>query len=313
MIEVLKAKPIMTGEKAESYLGELLGDGDYIKLIDYDCDLFCEETGVLLAKFRKNQIPMEMIKRSYSSFSEAATPTSNRGVSAGKMSGNKTRVLRHKKDGTISKTNTAKVVNSGIIGYFDRTMRSPYCRTTAFTGAKIEKWNRCLPIIKRVSGLYQELVPEKWALQKDWIERTSQDFVIKDTVFTTVTVNKNWQTAVHTDKGDLTDGFGNLVVLRRGKYTGGYFVLVKWGVAFNLQNGDVLFTDVHQVHGNTPIKKLTEDAERISLVMYYRENMIVCGSEEEELEAAKGRTSLKGLNTITIGSTGEYPSEESEK
>lgn len=295
-MKTLFVKPIMSEEKASSYLGEMLSDNDYTFLIDYDCDVFCEESGELLAKFRRKKIPIEMIKTSYSSFSEAAVPTGNRGVSAGKINGDKTRYLREKRDGTISKTNLAKEVNSGIIGYFDRTMRAPYCRTTSYTGNKIEKWNKTIPIIKKVSNLFEELVPEKYKIQKDWCDKTSQDWIIDGTVFTTVTVNKNWQTAVHTDKGDLTDSFGNLVVLRKGKYIGGYFVLIRWGVAFNMQNGDVLFTDVHKPHGNTPIHKLNENAERISLVMYYRENMIVCGDNEEELKLAKSRKNLKNLN-----------------
>lgn len=295
-MEIVRVKPLMTEEKASKFLGEMLSENDYVKLVDYDCDVFCEETGVLLAKFRKKKIDIDLLRFSYDSFSQAATPTNNRGVSAGKMDGGGTRVFRKKKDGTLSKSNLAKAVNSGIIGYYDRSMRAPFCRTTSYTAREVEGWNKCMPVIKKVSELFKELVAEKWEIQKEWCDKTSQDFVIKDTVFTTVTVNKNWQTAVHTDKGDLGESFGNLVVLRKGKYTGGYFVLVRWGVAFNLQNGDILFTDVHQAHGNTPIRKLTEDAERISLVMYYRENMIVCGSTEDELELARTRKSLEGLN-----------------
>lgn len=295
-MKVIKVKPVMTDEKAESFLGELLGDNDYNILIDYDCDVYCEETGILLAKFRKGQIPLNYIKESYLSFQAAAQPSTNRGMSSGKRQDGVTGFFLEKKDGTLSKSRVADPVNSGIIGYWDRSPRTPYCRTTAYTAQNFEKWVKCLPIVKLVSKKYEELIPDKWLIQKEWVEKTNPDFVIKDTVFTTVTVNKNWQTAVHTDKGDLTSTFGNLVVLRKGKYMGGYFVLVKWGVAFNLENGDILFTDVHKPHGNTPIKKLTTNAERISLVMYYRENMINCGSAEEEIYIAKRRTSRAGLN-----------------
>jgi hypothetical protein len=295
-MKVLKVAPIMTQDKADTYLGTLLGDKDYDMLINYDCDIFCADTNRLLVKFRKKQIGLDMIKDAYTSYSEAATITANRGISAGKREDGVTGYMREKKDGTISKTRVATPVNSGIIGFYDRTMRAPYCRTTSYTANKFKKWEKCLPIVKLVSDKYRELVPDKWDIQKSYVDKTSPDFVVKDTVFTTVTVNKNWQTAVHTDKGDLEEGFGNLVVLRKGKYTGGYFVLVKWGIAIDLQNGDILFTDVHQTHGNTPIKKLTEGAERISLVMYYRTNMIVCGSAEEEITEAKSRKSLKGLN-----------------
>jgi hypothetical protein len=139
-------------------------------------------------------------------------------------------------------------------------------------------------------------MPENYMLQRDVADSTSKDFVIHNTAFTTVTVNRNWQTAVHTDKGDFENGFGNLVVLRKGRYTGGHFVMPKWGVAFDLQNCDLLLADVHQLHGNTPIHKIDEDAKRVSLVMYYRKNMVACGTADEEMVIAKNRKLGDKLN-----------------
>ena len=63
----------------------------------------------------------------------------------------------------------------------------------------------------------------------------------------------------------------------------------KWGVAFDIQNCDLLLVDVHQWHGNTPITKIDENATRVSLVMYYRSNMIHCGTAEQEYEIVKNR------------------------
>ena len=139
-------------------------------------------------------------------------------------------------------------------------------------------------------------MPEHYKLQREEADKTSKDFVITNTAFTTVTVNSNWQTAVHTDAGDFENGFGNLVALRSGRYTGGYFVVPKWGVAFDLQQCDLLLVDVHQWHGNTPINLIDEDAKRISLVMYYRKNMISCGTAREEIEKAKKRKIGTSLN-----------------
>ncbi len=70
----------------------------------------------------------------------------------------------------------------------------------------------------------------------------------------------------------------------------------KWGVAFDLQNCDLLLVDVHQWHGNTPIQKIDQDAVRVSLVMYYRKNMISCGTSEEEVNIAKRRVLGSKLN-----------------
>ena len=109
-----------------------------------------------------------------------------------------------------------------------------------------------------------------------------------------MTVNKNWQTAVHQDAGDFPDGLGNLTVLEAGDYTGGYFCLPQYRVAVDVRNYDCLLADVHTWHGNTPIIPVKPGRRfvRLSLVMYYRNDMIFCGSVEEELARAK-----KGIRT----------------
>ena len=120
------------------------------------------------------------------------------------------------------------------------------------------------------------------------IKKTSKDFYIKGTVFTTITINKNFRTAIHTDKGDLKEVFGNLGVLQAGDYTGAYTILPKYGVGVDVRSCDIAFFDVHELHGNTEIKPIG-NAERISIVAYFREKMTECGSAEEELERIKNK------------------------
>ena len=298
MARIFNIKPRLDDDQARKLAGVLLSENDYNTLITYDADVYCADTGKCVAKFRKKVIPNNIAKNAYESLKGAATPTNNRPYSGGETNekGHTTQ-YRRKKDGTISKTNQAMTsVNSGIIGYFDRNARFPYCRQTAFNEKEFSKFKKAYPIIKFVDTKYAELMPEHYERQRKVADETSQDFVIRDTAFTTVTVNSNWQTAVHTDKGDFEKGFGNLVALRKGRYTGGYFVLPKWGVAFDLQNCDLLLCDVHQWHGNTPINKIDEDAKRVSLVMYYRKNMIACGSAEEEADIVKRREKGTSLN-----------------
>lgn len=295
--KTIKLKPTLTDEDVNKLKGALLSEKDYNTLITYDADVYCEETGKTIAKFRKKVIPSNIAQAAFDNLKGAAKPTNNRGIGAGEKENGKFQKRSIKQDGTISNTARALTdVNSGIIGYFDRNARFPYCRQTAFNEKEFSKFKKAYPIIKFVDRAYAELMPDEYALQRAVADETSDDFVIRDTAFTTVTVNKNWQTAVHTDKGDFEKGFGNLVALRKGRYVGGYFVVPKWGVAFDLQNCDLLLVDVHQWHGNTPIQKIDEDAMRISLVMYYRKNMIHCGTADEEVEIAKRRKAGTKLN-----------------
>ena len=99
-----------------------------------------------------------------------------------------------------------------------------------------------------------------------------------------MTVNNNYPTGVHTDKGDLDEGYSCLMALRRGEYTGGNLVFPEYRVSVNMKEGDLLLMDAHQWHGNTNIVKGSEDAERISLVLYYRTDMMFCGTMEAEAE-----------------------------
>ena len=206
------------------------------------------------------------------------------GLTIGEINGNRFKPL--KKDGTLSNSPKAKQVNSGIIGYADRYARIPYCRTTEFTYKHFEQYKKSLPYIRYISNLFKKYVPERWAKQKEQWDLTNDDFKIKDTVFTTVTVNKNFRTASHYDAGDLEEGFGNLAVLQTGDYTGGYTVMPKYGIGLNVRNFDLALFDVHELHGNTEIKP-KGFYERISVVCYFRKKMIECGSAKEELERIK--------------------------
>lgn len=288
-VKKIYVRAIMSDEEADKTSGMLLTVDHCKKPIREDVDVYDKETGKCIAKFRRKQIPADLQLQAFNALQQAAKPSLNRGTATKRFEG----VAGFKKirsNGKISKTSEAlTTVDSGIIGYFDRNARFPYCRQTAFNQHEFAKFKKAYPVIKLVDKLYSELMPEEYARQRAIADRTSQDFVIKGTAFTTVTVNKNWQTAVHKDAGDFTGGFGNLVALRKGTFSGGYFVLVKWGVGFDLQNGDILLVDVHQWHGNTPIIKDDPKAVRLSLVMYYREKMHECGTMAQELKRVQNR------------------------
>ncbi|MGB2010564.1 MAG: hypothetical protein ACPIG6_06295 [Akkermansiaceae bacterium] len=307
---------------SDKWVGEhlathLLDENCYDSLVESDTDGYCAETGELIFKFRKSVIPKTVARRAADVLFKHKFSSDNRGTAGGDINENIAKgsvddrlkkaiknqnigeasgvQYRQKKlDGTISKARRANDISSGIIGYYDRYPRIPYCRLTAFNQNHFKDWKEVYPIIKFVDNQFAQLVPDKYELQRAEADATSQDFVIPNTAFTTVTVNQNWQTAVHKDAGDFEQGFGNLVALRRGKYEGGYFVLPEWRVAIDLQNCDLLMVNVHRWHGNTPIKMISKDALRVSLVMYYRKKMIECGTHEEErLRAANAAGKLQ--------------------
>ena len=244
---------------------------DQIKtIIEDDADVFTTE-GKLLIRFRKNKLNKENVDEFYDNVIDfAMTKTSNRGSATGSKSKN---IYSNPK------------IMTNILGYFDKL--SPIhkklfkdqgkplpkitVRETRFVKDYPEKFKKLLPLVKEIDKYYEQLVPENYGKQRKKANQTP--FKITGTAFTTITTNVNFQTTVHTDKGDDAEGFGNLVVIEEGKYKGGETCLPQYGIGVDVRTGDVLYMDVHEAHGNLPIILETPDAKRLSIVCYLRKSI----------------------------------------
>lgn len=182
-----------------------------------------------------------------------------------------------------STTNYAKPVFSGVAGWYDRYPRIPYGRATAYTEKNFELFQKSYPFLQTLNKGFKELLPWRWANQKAAADKLDQRYLVPGTVFTTITVNKSFRTAAHYDAGDLDTGLSNLLVLGDGQYTGGYLIFPQYRIAVDVRPGDLLLVNNHEIiHGNTPIVLNTPEAERISLVCYFREKMLELKSYEYE-------------------------------
>jgi hypothetical protein len=184
----------------------------------------------------------------------------------------------------ISDTTYANVVFSGIAGWFDRYPRIPYGRATAYTQHSYDKFKLAFPFLQTLDRGFAELLPTRHAAQREAADKIDPAFLVPETVFTTITVNKTFRTAAHRDAGDFSNGLSNLLVLsNNGNFTGGYLILPEVRIAVNVRPGDLLLVNNHEyIHGNTPIEMQDEIAERVSLVCYLREKMLELGSKEYE-------------------------------
>jgi hypothetical protein len=240
-------------------------------IIRHDADVYSED-GKLLLRFRKNAIKNENhIDEFYDNIIKfAKNVSSNRGNASGAKK--------------ISLGTNPKVM-SNIFGYFDKWSASQkvkfrHARKTPKVSVRKCRFNadypdlyeKTIPMVQDIDALYEKLTPEQYKLQRRKANQTH--FKIPGTSFTTVTTNVNYQTTVHTDKGDDIQGFGNLAVIERGShYSGGETCFPQYGIGVDVRTGDVLFMDVHQPHANLPIKKEGEDSIRLSIVCYLRERV----------------------------------------
>jgi len=165
-----------------------------------------------------------------------------------------------KKKGGISKMKVNNQVASNPIGYYEssKNFADLPCRLTHFTRTNYNKYNEGLSFIQQIDSMFQKLIPKSYERQ---LERANQKKHLKipDTAFSTITINRNFRTAVHRDAGDFKEGFGNLTVIERGKYHGGHTVFPQFGIGIDVRSGDFLAMDVHQWHSNTPIYETKED------------------------------------------------------
>jgi Oxygenase domain of the 2OGFeDO superfamily len=156
------------------------------------------------------------------------------------------------------------------LGYLE-DKKALVCRETSWTNKHPEVLAGCGPLIQYVDHIYRKTCPKHYDRQMSKVNDIDPSLRLGSTAFTTVTVNKNNRTAAHTDKGDVRDGLGCLTT--HGKFRGSYFVMPKFSIAFDIQPGDLLLANVHELHGNSA---MAEGGQRYSCVFYARERMHLC-------------------------------------
>ena len=164
------------------------------------------------------------------------------------------------KQGGISRMKVNNQVASNPIGFYEESKnfcKLP-CRLTHFTRTNYDKYNNGLPFIQKINQMFQKLIPDSYQKKLNQANK-KHHLKIPNTAFSTITINRNFRTALHRDAGDYKNGFGNLTVIERGKYHGGYTIFPQFGIAVDVRNGDFLAMDVHQWHSNTPIYETKED------------------------------------------------------
>ncbi len=243
--------------------------------------------GSPLAVVLRSALSEENIAQAWAVIKKINSKTSNRSTASGI-----TAVKKKKKDGSLSQVSAVPKgweVVSAIVGFFERTIRMPYAHACSWNQSNPIAFSKLFPMLRECSCLFKTHVPNRFEVQKKYVDSTHPDWIIPGTVYTTVTVNKNFRTAAHLDVGDLATGFSNMIVIREGLYQGGHLVLPNWKIAFALNTRDIIMFDAHEWHGNTQIVPISKGAMRCSLVLYYREKMVLCQSAEQELRSAKKR------------------------
>lgn len=273
----------ITTRSEQDWSGKFVDDSFYDHLLNETATVLKPDGSLLLALFKRGHSP-EALQSAWSVLKDYNPSTNNRGLASGSE-----RRIRKRANGSHGNTNISDSVASGIVGFFERTPRFPYCRPCAWNFHNPQLFSKLIPICREASEFYKQIGGEKYLKQLEKSSQTHTDFMVSGTVFSTLTINKNFRTACHKDAGNLTDTLNVMSLFREGRFTGGNIVLPDFRIAAQLETGDCIVFDAHEFHGNTPIFQVSKEFTRCSIVFYYREGMDNCRSGTEEVERAKHR------------------------
>lgn len=172
-------------------------------------------------------------------------------------------------DGRLLRQPMSNPVLSFLAGYSVERF-THRARPNLLTHRYPERWAASLPFFRGIDATLRAALPVHHAIMR---ERASLHprWTIDGTALSTVTVNVDYESRYHYDTGDFENGVSTLTVRERGRYDGGFLVLPRLRLAFDVRDGDVLLFRAHkELHGNTAITKHTPDARRTSFVTYLK-------------------------------------------
>lgn len=245
-------------------------------IVIYDCD-----TNEIVFAYSPKYFDLDKIDTAVADLEKHASLEGFRGEAAGKADLENIKMNVRGKDGleykvsetaswatiyrpTGSKISLSNFVRSGNIGNYNRKRLNNLRESKEVSSGTQDLINESVRFLKdKVPGLYEKMysaIQDKYRFGGD------------KSPFTTITINKNFRTAMHRDKGNL-NGYAVLTASHIGKqFKGGLLHFPQYGIAVPLRKGDALVANVKLLHGNDKIVYPSKDSSRISFVLYSRED-----------------------------------------
>lgn len=276
---------VISDDEMLKHEGKNFDESHYTKIIRGNRDIECywNDNGVkkILFKIKRNAVPKNMADYIYNFFVTKVNVNKS-GKEAFISKGQNTKT---KSD--YNKIYSFRSSRSKITGFYDKSTykdiskfgTTNVCRKTAFTRDHFEQWKSTIPFFELIGKCYKKMAPSHYKRQLELFNQCPEGFQIGNTPFTTVTSNYNWRTSCHKDKGDFSQGMGNLTILG-GDFGGCYLGFPQFKIAVDVRPGDIAIMDVHQWHCNTELECNDKDKVRLSFVTYFREKMTSCNAKK---------------------------------
>lgn len=274
--------------KQKSALGEKQAlenlPNDALK-IDFNADIYDEETGLLLMSYRKNIISKELIEEVKAVMAQ---------IPPGQMPNfaRPTVINDHKKLGKgerISNKTWIRTMPVGFLGNAKSGVRMGFDHISHKKNWEILQLTS--QIVKALEQEYQKAAPMEFNYCKSVMDKV-KDFVMPDCdVVSSVQWNFDYPTTTHRDNNQFPGKHFNLLTCFYGKkeknYTGGETYFPEYNVYFDMEEGDSLVAafedllhcnvklDTRDKDGNEAVRgSKVADWHRIALVGFVRKELL---------------------------------------
>lgn len=296
-------------KKYECLRADFYNEEHYDEIIKESC-MGYKENGEVLFVFIKNAIKKENRETYINAIkTNAKSKTKNRGTAAGvavverfpsdavslcKEDGSDTTnkrlvSVRYKRaDGSVCGRCQSNRVRSGCAGYFDAVAGLP-CRKVGWSTKNPERHNHLEKLCEEIAEVHKENEPLSYEYQ---LSKSHSDYLMGNSPYSTLTLNYDFRTACHIDRGDLINSLSTLTILEEieENYSGCYLGLPEYKIAIDVKGGDTLIFDAHEYHANTEMKVLSDKLPiddltgkpfggRISIVAYLRNRISECDNQ----------------------------------
>lgn len=149
---------------------------------------------------------------------------------------------------------------------------------------------------------YQEFDPGRFARhQALTTERVLPDYRLEGGAYTSGIVNRNNPLKYHFDAGNYADCWSAMLGFKR-HIAGGFLALPAYDLGFQIADRSLfLFDGATILHGVTPIRQLTPDARRYTVVYYSLRAMWQCLDPASELRRVRQRKTIRHRNQANHG------------
>jgi hypothetical protein len=266
-----KESDLLSDLETAKLFGKYANQNDYVDgPIDEDCTVTSPRAPFgIAAKLVTGRLNTP--SRTVELFRTVKGPLSNRALGVPLM-------YRKRPDGSFAHTKEVPPSlrvrgDSDFLGWYDKKPRELFCRPTAWSLERPDILEISRDFERAVHRVYEEELPRHWEEQMTFMKNVSPTFKYLNSVYSTITINHDAQFRYHYDRGDFAGGLGNLVVLDGGEDESGATVMPTERVCFLVRPGDILFMNVHALHGNLPLN----GKERLTAVLYARARINDCG------------------------------------